>query len=85
MPRIARKRQHEEAAQAEKRAGQRAKESLVSMQYMDAILGYAIATGIAVSEGKVNGEMSAAKEAAANVKKEYDAFIKKTAAEHITK
>ena len=69
----------------ERRQADRAEESRLSMRMMDASLELGIATAIAVEEQKLNGEMKAAKAAAAAVRKDYHDFVEKLAARQLAK
>lgn len=72
-------------SKTERREHQRAEESRLGMQMMDASLELGVATAIAVEQHKCNGEMHAAKDSAARVREEYRAFIQKLASAEIAK
>ena len=75
----AERRRTEEAAKVEKRAALRAEESRLAMRLMSANTSLAIATGMAVKEGKTNGKMDAALVEAANAQGDYFKFINSVA------
>jgi hypothetical protein len=77
-----RKRQYEKT---EARAGLRAEESRLSMKMMSASIELGEATAIAVSGGKINGEMERARASAKKAREEYDALLERVAAREISK
>jgi|GEM_PF-1620725 len=70
---------------AEERALARQEESRLSMQMMSANNRLAVATGIAIKENRINGEMDAALAAAEAASNEYFKFINRTASTIIGK
>ena len=69
----------------EKREEARAMETRLAMQMMDANLELGLATAIAVEEGKLNGEMKAAKAKAQEAQERYQSFIVDLAAHQVVK
>jgi len=69
-----------EAAKVEKRAALRAEESRLAMRLMSANTSLAVATGMALKEGRVNGKMDAALKEAAMAQADYFKFINEVAA-----
>ncbi|MGE4485339.1 MAG: hypothetical protein AB7C97_09560 [Oscillospiraceae bacterium] len=63
----------------------RARESRLAMQMMDASLELSLATAIAVEQHKLNGEMKAAKEKAQAAQEEYRVFVLDIASRQIAK
>lgn len=72
-------------SKTERREHQRAEESRLGMQMMDASLELGVATALAVECGKMNGEMHSAKDSAAKAREEYKSFIHKLASAEIAK
>ena len=72
-------------SKTERRERQRAEESRLGMQMMDASLELGVATALAVEQGKMNGEMHSARESAAEARCEYRALIQKLASDEIAK
>lgn len=70
---------------AEQSMACRAKESLLAMELTDAGISLSIATAIAVTEGKANGEMTEAREKAVKAQTAYNKFIHETAAQEYAK
>lgn len=70
---------------SERRAVLRAEESRLSMQLMDANCQLSEVTANALTNGHNNGNVEAAKKAAAKAKTEYYEFLKKTSAETMYK
>jgi hypothetical protein len=70
---------------AERRSEIRAEESRLSMAIMSAAIDLGLATAIAVSGGKVNGEMDRGREHAAKAQSEYTDFLERIAARQIAK
>jgi hypothetical protein len=70
--------------ESEKRATQRARESLLAMKMMSANATLAIATGLAVKEGRANGKMDIAIAEAEKAQREYYNFINELASEQIS-
>jgi len=71
--------------QGEKRAEARAMENRLAMRMMDASLELGLATAIAVEQGRLNGEMKAARAKARAAQDEYDRFIQEIAAGQVAK
>ena len=82
---IDRRRRKKQDAKAEERAGVRMEESRLSMEMMSASIDLGVATAIAVEGHKINGEMKAAKENAAQAQSEYRAFLTRIAARQVAK
>lgn len=82
-----RERRHEKRIRerAERLEQDRAKESRLAMQMMDASLDLGIATALAVEQHKFNGELKAAKEKAATAQEEYRVFVLDLASRQIAK
>ncbi|MDO4553353.1 MAG: hypothetical protein Q4C22_07445 [Bacillota bacterium] len=80
-----RKRAEADRKRVDKRAADRAEESRLSMQMMDASIELCFATALAVESHQVNGKMKTAKEKAEQAQTEYNAYIRKLAAEKIAK
>ena len=72
-------------ARTDRREAERARENRLAMHMMDASLDLAIATAIAVEEGKLNGEMKAAREKARSAQEEYENFVLELAARQVAK
>ena len=72
-------------ARTDRREAERARENRLAMHMMDASLELAIATAIAVEDGKLNGEMKAAKEKARKAQEEYQSFVLEIAARQVAK
>ena len=80
-----RKRAKEEKEKQERRAERRAEESRLSMDLSSAICALAKVTAKKVTGQHVNGDLSEAMEKADEAQEEYIAFVRKTAAEQVTK
>ena len=63
----------------------RARESRLAMQMMDASLELGLATALAVEQHKLNGEMKAAKEKAQAAQEEYRVFVLDIASRQIAR
>ena len=70
---------------AEQREADRARENRLAMTMMDASLDLALATAVAVEEGRLNGEMKNAREKAGRAQEEYRAFLHEVAAREVAK
>ena len=70
---------------SERRAEERAQESRLSMQMMDACLELGLATATAVEQGKVSCDLKSAKEKAQQIREEYRNFIRSIAARQVVK
>jgi len=64
-----------ESARVEKRAALRAEESSLAMRLMTCNTSLAVATGMALKEGRANGKMDAALAEAAKAQADYFKFI----------
>ena len=73
------KKRMEETAKIEKRAAVRAEESSLAMRLMSANTSLAVATGMALKEGRTNGKMDAALVEAATAQADYFKFINSVA------
>jgi hypothetical protein len=84
---FARESRQRKAAQnkTEERATIRAEESGLSMRFMSASIELAVATALAVKEGKANGKMDAAVTKAEKAQTDYYAFVNRVAAAQISK
>ena len=80
-----RKRSKSDRQRSERRAAVRAEESKLAMQMMDANLDLALATATAVEQGKLNGEMKAARDKAREAQENYRMFIRNVAAREVVK
>lgn len=69
----------------EERTRRREKESRLSMELMSACVDLAFVTSLAVTGGKVNGNVEAAQKKAAEAQKAYEDFIKDEAAHAVAK
>lgn len=69
----------------EKRAAQRAEESRLSMQMMDATLQLSIVTANALTGGHNNGNVERARVAAQKAQDEYEKFLQKLASNELAK
>ena len=77
------KKRKEANEKAETHAKNRAKESRLAMKLMSANTKLASATGIALKENRVNGEMDKALEAAEKAQTEYHEFINSVASDKL--
>lgn len=80
-----RRQQKEDKKRVDARAQRRAEESRLSMRMMDASLELGVATALAVENHRMNGEMAAAKKAAAEAQADYKLFVERVAAEQLAK
>ena len=80
-----RKRAKNAEARVDRRAQRRAEESRLSMRMMDASLELGVATALAVEQHRTNGELAAAKRAAAEAQADYKRFLEQIAAEQLAK
>lgn len=74
-----------ERKRTDARAAVRAEESLLSMRMMSASIDLGVATAMAVQDQKFNGEMTVAKQNAAEIQKDYQAFLQRTTAHQVSK
>ena len=72
-----------ENAKIEKRAARRAEESRLSMRLMSANTSLAVATGMALKEGRSNGKMDIALAEAGQAQADYFKFINSVASEQM--
>ena len=72
-------------AKEEHREARRAEESRLSMQMMSATLQLSVVTANAITGGHNNGNVEAAKMAAEKAESEYQAFLRRVAADEIAK
>ncbi|NCB52861.1 MAG: hypothetical protein EOM54_13460 [Clostridia bacterium] len=80
-----RKHEKRRQARAERLEQDRARESKLAMQMMDASLDLGLATALAVEQHKFNGELKAAKEKASAAQEEYRVFVLDIASRQIAK
>lgn len=80
-----RKRTKQMNEKQEKRAEQRAKESLLSMQLIDATLQLSIVSANALTNGHNNGNVEEAKAAAEDARKSYSSFLQSITAQELNK
>jgi predicted GIY-YIG superfamily endonuclease len=77
------KKRKQEHSNTEKRAAQRAKESLLAMKMMSANSSLAIATALAIKEGNTNGKLEYALAEAEAAQREYFAFVNNLASQKL--
>lgn len=70
---------------SERRASQRAEESRLSMQMMDATLQLSIVSANALTNGHNNGNVERARIAAQKAQEEYEKFLQKLASNELAK
>jgi len=80
-----RRRCKDDRARSESRADNRAHESRLAMKLADANLDLSLATALAVEQGKLNGEMKAARAKAKNAQDEYNCFMLEIASHQVAK
>ena len=79
------KKREAENTKIEKRAAVRAEESRLAMRFMSANTSLAVATGMALKEGRTNGKMDNALAEAGAAQAEYFEFINAIASEQMVK